>query len=100
MFSWFVEALRTGDTGRDDNDVSARESLLHAIVLGKVASDLCGSGNVRDIGSNTRGVDNIVEGELRDERGGLEEEGERLSDTTGCTSNDYEMVSFVDVNWV
>ena len=35
-------------------------------------------GDVREIGSDTGGVDNIVEGELVDERAGLEEEGERL----------------------
>lgn len=33
---------------------------------------------MREIGSDTGGVDNIVEGELVDERAGLEEEGERL----------------------
>ena len=58
-----------------------------------------GCGDVRDIGSNTGSVDNIVEGELRDEGGGLEEEGEWLSDTTGRTSNDYKTVSSVNVVW-
>ena len=32
-----------------------------------------------EIGSNTWGVDNIVEGELIDERAELEEEGQRLN---------------------
>lgn len=98
MILFFIDLVRTGNTGGDDNDVSAGESLLHAIILGEVASNLCGSGDVRDIGSNTGGVDNIVEGELRDERRGLEEEGERLSDTTGSTSNDYNSVSSVDTS--
>lgn len=35
-------------------------------------------GDVREIGGDTGSVDNIVEGELIDERAGLEEEGERL----------------------
>ena len=36
-------------------------------------------GDVGEIGSNTWGVDNIVEGELIDERAELEEEGQRLN---------------------
>jgi hypothetical protein len=43
---------------------------------------------VGQISGDTEGVDNIVEGEVVDERRGLEEEGQRLSDTTGCSCDD------------
>lgn len=33
---------------------------------------------MREIGGNTRGVNDIVQGELIDVRAGLEEQGERL----------------------
>lgn len=33
---------------------------------------------MREVGGNTRSVDNIVESELIDERASLEEEGQRL----------------------
>jgi hypothetical protein len=42
--------------------------VLHAIVLGEETLDLCGCGDVREIGSNTGSVDNIVERELVDQR--------------------------------
>ena len=35
---------------------------------------------MRKVGSHTGGVDDIVEGELVDERAGLEEEGQRLGE--------------------
>jgi hypothetical protein len=37
-----------------------------------------GGGDVGEIGGNAWGVDNIVEGELIDERGSLEKEGQWL----------------------
>lgn len=37
-----------------------------------------GGGDVREVGSNTRGVDNIVEGQLIDMRAGLEEKRQWL----------------------
>ena len=37
-------------------------------------------GDVGEIGSNTGGIDNIVEGQLIDERAVLEEEGQRLNE--------------------
>jgi hypothetical protein len=58
----------TGNASGDDNDVSASEGLLHAIVGRKEALDLGHAG----------GVDDIVEGELVDERAGLEKEGQGL----------------------
>jgi hypothetical protein len=43
---------------------------------------------VREVGSNTLGVDDIVERELSDRGVELEEERERLADTTGSTAAD------------
>jgi len=37
-----------------------------------------GGGNVGQIGSNARGVDDIIESELVDQLAGLEEKGQRL----------------------
>jgi hypothetical protein len=37
-------------------------------------------GDVREISSNTGGVDNIVEGKVINERASLQQEGERLDD--------------------
>lgn len=46
-------------------------------------------GDVGEIGSNTGGVDNIVEGELIDERAGLEEEGQRLNEYVSTIESVY-----------
>jgi flavin-dependent dehydrogenase len=85
----------TGDTGGDDNNVSTGEGKLQAIVLGKVAGDFLfgqhgtedgdseqtygNRGDVREISSHTRSVDNIIQGKLINERRSLEEKGERLN---------------------
>jgi len=42
---------------------------------------------VRDIRSNTRSADNVVQGELADPGVELQEEGERLTDTAGGTED-------------
>ena len=42
---------------------------------------------MRKVGSHTGGVDDIVEGELVDERAGLEEEGQRLADSATGTED-------------
>ena len=68
----------TGNAGGDDNNVSASEGLLEAIVGGKEALNLGDGGDVRKVGGHAGGVDDIVEGELVDERASLEEEGQRL----------------------
>lgn len=52
-----------------------------------------------EIGGDTWGVDDIVEGELVDERAGLEEEREWLADTAGGTCDDCEGL-LVDCVWV
>jgi hypothetical protein len=53
------------DAGGDDNDVSTNESLLKTVIGGKISSHLSGSSNVRDIGRDTRSVDDIVQPQLR-----------------------------------
>jgi hypothetical protein len=68
----------TGNASGNDDDVSASEGLLEAVVGGKEALDLGDGGDVGKVGGHARGVDDIVEGELVDERAGLEEEGQRL----------------------
>jgi hypothetical protein len=45
-------------------------------------------GDVRQIGRDTGGVDDIVQGELVNQRGELEEKGQRLSNTARGASND------------
>ncbi len=71
-------AWLTRDTGRDHHDISTGQGLLQAIVRGKEPLNLCNGGDVGQVGRHAGGVDDIIEGELVDERGGLEEEGERL----------------------
>lgn len=63
-----MRLLLTRDTSGDDDHVGTGEGVLHAIVLRKETLNLCGRGNVREIGSNTGSVDNIVERELADQR--------------------------------
>ena len=67
--------MLTGNTSRDDDDVCAGECVLQAIIFGEVALDLGNGADVGEIGGDTWGVDDIVKGELVDERARLEEEG-------------------------
>ena len=88
---------RTGNAGRDDDDVRASESVLQAVILGEETGDflnrqstrVVGAGrqltftygngrDMRQISSNTGSVDHIVEGQLVDQRAGLEEERQGL----------------------
>jgi hypothetical protein len=86
----------TRNTGRDDHDVGAGESALETVILGQVSGNsllpfsnsscVYGAsfnsyrwcGDVREVGSDTWCVDDIVEGELVNELAVLEEERERL----------------------
>ena len=70
--------MLTGDTSRNDDDIRTAECVLQAVVLGEVALDLRDGADVGEIGGDAWGVDDIVEGELVDERACLEEEGEGL----------------------
>lgn len=93
---------RTRDTRGDDDDISALEGLLEAIVLGEMARNLLqrtltsreflgstmesyGSrGDVGKINSNARGVDNIIQGQLIDQGARLQEQRQGLFWSDGC----------------
>jgi hypothetical protein len=77
-----------GNAGRDDDDVGILEGGLCAVVGGEVAADFGLGGDVGKVGSNSRGVDNIVQSQLVDVGAGLEEERERLANATRGTSDD------------
>lgn len=76
------------DTSRNDNNVGTGERVLQTIVLWKMASNLALSADVAQVGSNTRRVDHIIQGEVVDIRGELQEQRKWLSNSTACTSND------------
>lgn len=57
-------AWLTGDASGNYNDVSAGKGFLETVVGGEVALDLRGSCDVREVSSNTRGVDDIEEAKL------------------------------------
>lgn len=87
---------RTGDSGRDHDNIGSGKSMLQSIVLREVAGDFlqpvgllgeemlgpCGTDRYRrDVGeirSNTWGIDHIVESELIDKRTSFQEKGEWL----------------------
>lgn len=52
------------NTGRDDNDIGPSERFLEAVICGKISFDLCGSGNVRQIGGHSWNIDDIIKAEL------------------------------------
>lgn len=67
--------------------MSILKGSLQTVVLGGVASDLGVGVDVANIGSNTRSVDDIVEGEVGDMRVFLQQQGQRLTNTTGSTED-------------
>lgn len=77
MWGRTAESL-TGNTGGNDDDVGILQGGLGPIIGRKEASYLRLGGDVRKVGSNTRGVDDIVERELVDKRGQLEEKRKGL----------------------
>ena len=101
----------TGNASGDDNNVGAGQGVLQAVVLGQVTREFLPTmlenkaarltqesiadvtysdgGDVREIGSNTRSVDNIVEGKLVNKRAGLQEERQGLANATRGTENSY-----------
>jgi hypothetical protein len=52
-------------------------------------------GDVREISSHTRGIDNIVQGKLVNERRGLEEEGERLNKLISQAQYAYKCMTYL-----
>ena len=75
-----MQILLTWDASRNDDHVSSCERLLHAVICWQVSFNLGYRGDVGEVGGDAWSVDDIVEGELVDFAGGLEEEGERLAD--------------------
>jgi hypothetical protein len=76
----------SGDTSRDNNDIGTNQGLTD--VLGTLdTGDLGNSVDVGQVSSDTGGVDNVEEGEGRNSRVELQEEGEGLTDTTGGTDD-------------
>lgn len=58
-------ARLTWHAGRDDDEVSILEGCEEAVVGGEVASDFGGRSNVRKVGGDTGGVDDIEQRELQ-----------------------------------
>lgn len=50
---------------------------------------------MREIGCNTRGVDNIVEGKLIDERAGFQEKGQRLNASESAIDLSYVLINVI-----
>jgi len=81
------------DTSRNDNGVSTLEGLVHRVTT--MASDLGLCVDMRKIGGDTGGVDDIKEGEVRDKVGLLQEQRERLADSScGAADDDFDAVVF------
>jgi len=59
--SWF-----SGHTSGDDDNVSTPESFGETTIWREVALDLGRSGDMREVGGNTRCVDDIIQTELED----------------------------------
>ena len=51
-------------TSGDNDNISTSQGLLETIIRGEVSLDLCGGGDVGQVRSDTRGVDDIEETEL------------------------------------
>lgn len=93
-----VFVRRTGNAGRNDDDISTGECLFQTVIIWQVARDFLLNGelydqrhslkrkgrtysdrrDVREVSSNTRGVDDIVESKLINERAGFQEKRKRL----------------------
>jgi hypothetical protein len=52
------------DASRNQNDVGTLENLLESVVRGQVTFDFGRCSDVREIGSHTRSVNNIVQPQL------------------------------------
>jgi hypothetical protein len=78
----------SGDTGGDNDNVGAGQSVLETVILGEVASDLSLGGDVGEVSGNTGGVDDIVESKLGHVRREFEEKRKGLANTTSGSGND------------
>jgi len=76
----------SGDTSRDYNNIRSLQS-FSPMLFTRIPTHLRSGVDVANIGGNTGGASDIVEGELRDERVELHEQSERLADPTGGAQN-------------
>lgn len=76
-----------GNTSGDEDNLGASQALLEVLVTLVVALDSALGVDVADIGGDTGCTTDIVESELGDSWVELEEEGERLTDTTSSTED-------------
>ena len=87
-FSCEENGRPTGNTSRDDNDVSTGQGLGETVISREETVNGGDGRDVREIGGDTGSVDDIVEREVVDKWAGLEEEGQRLANATSGSGND------------
>jgi len=76
-----------GNTSGDENNLGASQALLEVLVALVVTLDGALGVDVANIGGDTGCAPDIVESELGNSGVKLEEEGERLADTTSSTED-------------
>jgi len=76
-----------GNTSGDENNLGASQALLEVLVALVVTLDGALGVDVANIGGDTGCATDIVESELGNSGVKLEEEGERLADTTSSTED-------------
>ena len=88
----YLEKIVTGharlarNTGGDDDGVGILQGSIHLALAVSGHSGLCV--DVREIGSDAGGVDDIVKSQIGDQVGLLQEQGEGLSNSSGGAAND------------
>jgi hypothetical protein len=73
VFYFWRVGVRTRDSSRNDNNISASQCILQTIVFGKVTGDFSDGRDVRQIRSDAGGVDDIVESKLINQRACLQQ---------------------------
>lgn len=85
----------TWDPSRDDDNVCALERFLDTVpILRQVSLNLSDRRNMREVGGDTWGVDDVVESELVDERTGLEQKRQWLTNAARGTRDDCSYGDF------
>jgi len=69
-------------TSRDHNNVGTSEDLLEPIVRGQIPFDFGGCSDMRQIGGNARGINDIEQAKLRDHWVAFEQQRQWLANTT------------------
>ncbi len=107
--------MHTGNSGRNDNYICILHSKLRTIIFGKVTGNFLYQllatsrpsfsmytygwrGDMREIGCNTWSIDDIVQCQLADERGGLEEERQWLLDRQSAVSKQLNIIKIQLLN--